>query len=135
MAQEPIDDAVVLNDITVQSDTIQRTYCTGKVVQPKEYIFNIGVVANASNTELAPYYIGSNNGGTITQQYSALMHASLYRPIQRQKRFSWGAGLEAWGGYNSSTGYERYKGDGQFEVQQQHPARVWIHVSLWVSAV
>ena len=126
MAQEPIDNAVVLNDITVQSDTIQRTYCTGKVVQPKEYIFNIGVVANASNTELAPYYIGSNNGGTITQQYSALMHASLYRPIQRQKRFSWGAGLEVWGGYNSSTGYERYKGDGQFEVQRQHPARVWI---------
>ena len=81
---------------------------------------------NAGNSELAPYYISSNNGGNITQQYSALVTASLYKLMNRSKRFSWGAGLEAWGGYASSAGYQRYKGDGQFEVQKQHPARAWI---------
>jgi len=85
-----------------------------------------GIQANAGNIELAPYYISSNNGGTLTQQYSALATAGLYKLMSPSKRFSWGAGLEAWGGYTSSTGYERYKGDGQFEVQQQHPARVWL---------
>ena len=46
--------------------------------------------------------------------------------MSTSERFSWGAGLEAWGGYSSSTGYEHYVGDGQFEVQQQHPARLWL---------
>ena len=85
-----------------------------------------GVHLNAGNSELAPYYISSNNGGNITQQYSALVTASLYKLMNRSERFSWGAGLEAWGGYTSSAGYQRYKGDGQFEVQKQHPAQAWI---------
>ena len=85
-----------------------------------------GVHLNAGNSELAPYYISSNNGGNITQQYSALVTASLYKLMNRSERFSWGAGLEAWGGYTSSAGYQRYMGDGQFEVQKQHPARAWI---------
>lgn len=85
-----------------------------------------GIHLNASNSELAPYYISSNNGGTITQQYSTLINASLYKLINKSKRFAWGAGLEAWGGYASCAGYQRYKSDGQFETQKQHPARAWI---------
>ena len=85
-----------------------------------------GVKFNVGNSELAPYYISSNNGGNITQQYSSLATASLYKLMNHSQRFSWGAGLEAWGGYASSAGYERYKGNDQFEVQKQHPARAWI---------
>ncbi len=88
--------------------------------------YHVGVVMNAGNSELAPYYISSNNGGCLTQQYSALATARLWHELDSAKRFSWGAGLEAWGGYASSAGYQRYAGNGQFEVQQQHPARVWI---------
>ena len=85
-----------------------------------------GVKFNAGNSELAPYYISSNNGGNITQQYSSLATASLYKLMNHSQRFSWGAGLEAWGGYASSAGYECYKDNDQFEVQKQHPARAWI---------
>lgn len=85
-----------------------------------------GIQLNAGNSELAPYYISSNNGGNITQQYSTLATASLYKLMNRNKRFSWGAGIEAWGGYASSAGYQRYVGNGQFEEQKQHPARLWI---------
>ena len=100
-------------------------HCTAQVVRWTDY--KVGMIANAGNSELAPYYISSNNGGTTTQQYSALVYAaaklgegSLYR------RFSWSAGLEVWGGYASSAGYQRHAGNGQFEAQKQHPARVWI---------
>ena len=86
-----------------------------------------GIQLNAGNIELAPYYISSNSGGTVTQQYSALAAAALFKGMVTSKRFSWGAGIEAWGGLASSAGYERYvAGNGQFEVQQQHPARAWI---------
>ena len=88
--------------------------------------YDVAIVMNAGNTELAPYYISSNNGGTVTQQYDALVAASARHLLSRAERFSWGAGLEIWGGYSSSAGYQRYTDNGQFEVQKQHPARAWI---------
>ena len=88
--------------------------------------YDVAIVMNAGNTELAPYYISSNNGGTVTQQYDALVAASARHLLSRAERFSWGAGLEVWGGYSSSAGYQRYADNGQFEVQKQHPARAWI---------
>ena len=88
--------------------------------------YSVGVVMNAGDSELAPYYVSSNVGGTVTQQYSALVTARLWHGLKLDKRFSWGAGIEAWGGYASSAGYERYTGNGQFEIQDQHPARLWI---------
>ena len=88
--------------------------------------YSVGMIANASNSELAPYYISSNNGGNITQQYSALMNISLVHNTDPSKRFAWGAGVEVWGGYASSAGYQRYVGNGQFNVKKQHPARVWV---------
>ena len=88
--------------------------------------YSVGMIANAGNSKLAPYYISSNNGGNITQQYSALMNVSLFHNTDPSKRFAWGAGVEVWGGYASSAGYQRYVGNGQFNVQKQHPARVWV---------
>ena len=89
--------------------------------------YKLGFFANAGNSELAPYYIASNTGGIFTQQYSALVQASISHPLKNYyKRVNWGAGFEAWGGYSSSAGYQRYKGDGQFEVQKQRPAVAWI---------
>ncbi len=88
------------------------------------YIF--GLIANAGNSELAPYYISSNCGGVTTQQYSVLARAAICHNMSTSKRFSWGARLDVWGGYASSAGYQRYVGDDQFETQQQHPARVWL---------
>ena len=118
VGQEPVDSVQAKSTKYSTSDPVEtRTYST---------IYSVGMIANAGNSELAPYYISSNNGGNITQQYSALLNASLVHSTDPDKRFAWGAGIEVWGGYASSAGYQRYKGDGQFEVQKQHPARVWI---------
>ena len=102
------------------------TVVAGDSIADPNVQYSVGLIMNAGNSELAPYYIGSNTGGTVTQQYSALATARIWRQIERDKRFSWGAGIEAWGGYASSAGYERYRGDGQFEVHKQHPARLWL---------
>jgi hypothetical protein len=119
----------VEGQVSVDSVQAKSTkYSTSDPVETRTYstIYSVGMIANAGNSELAPYYISSNNGGNITQQYSALLNASLVHSTDPDKRFAWGAGIEVWGGYASSAGYQRYKGDGQFEVQNQHPARVWI---------
>lgn len=122
MAQEPA--GTTLTSLDQSTDTVYMLECYGPVFN--ENVYSVGIVANASNSELAPYYISSNCGGTITQQYSALAYASLRHNIDKRERFSWGAGLAAWAGYASSAGYQRHVGDGQFEVQKQHPARAWI---------
>ena len=119
VGQEPVDSVQAKSTKYSTSDPVEtRTYST---------TYSVGMIANAGNSELAPYYISSNNGGTTTQQYSALVYAAAkLGEGSMYKRFSWSAGLEVWGGYASSAGYQRYVGNGQFEVQKQHPARVWI---------
>ena len=89
--------------------------------------YTVGVMMNASNSELAPYYISSNRYGDITQQYSALLEVSLLHSSDFNRRFAWAAGIDVLGGCTSSAGYERYNlNSAQFEVQKQHPARVWL---------
>ena len=122
MAQAPTD--TKLANLDLSTDTLEMRERFSPVLYENEYSF--GFMANAGNSELAPYYISSNCGGVITQQYSALVNASLYHNMNMDQRFSWGAGLEVWGGYASSAGYERYKGNDEFEILKQHPARVWI---------
>lgn len=71
--------------------------------------FDAGVDANAGNSELAPHYILANRGGTVTQQYSALAHASLAHALDTTTRFSWGAKVELWGGWASKTDYYDFR--------------------------
>ena len=123
MALEPTDTTLAHLDQSTDTVHLITHYCP---VHFNENVYSFGIVGNAGNSELAPYYISSNCGGTTTQQYSVLAYALLQRNIDTRKRFAWGAGLEAWGGYASSAGYQRYVGDGQFETQKQHPARVWL---------
>ena len=128
--QTPTNDGTV----PVSSDTIGQYSCIDAFYNADDYCYyTVGAVMNAGDSELAPYYIAANNGGTITQQYSALVYADIAKYWDKGKRFSWTAGLNAAGGYTSSAGYERYVGNGQFEVQKQHPARVWLqHAYLGV---
>lgn len=83
--------------------------------------------ANIGDSELAPYYIASNRGGTVTQQYSSLVSASMWHVMDTTKRISYGFGAEAWSGYTSSASYQRYNPDTEkFYMQPQHPARIWM---------
>lgn len=111
--------------------------------------YEFGATGNAGNSDLAPHYIMSNHGGTITQQYSTYLHGALWHPMDTTVRLSWGTGIEAWCGGASNATY--WKGQSAetsafpfgggtdpaadtgtdyntvaIPVNQQHPARVWL---------
>ena len=125
--QESVDSILNINEIDVFGETVLITECGPGEVAADDINFHMGIIMNAGNSELAPYYIASNNWGATTQQYSTLLDAGLFHYMTiHPDRISWGAGLQIMGGYSSSAGYEHYDGNGQFNVQQQHPARLWI---------
>lgn len=94
--------------------------------------YSVGVTINTGGKEFAPYHIASNRRGTVTQQHSALLSAALWHETDTTKRLSWGAGIEAWGGYASSVDYQRYDpASGMMTPVSQHPARVWLQ-QVWV---
>ena len=89
--------------------------------------YEAGVTVNAGSSHLAPYYIASNRGGTLTQQYGMLAFASAVHELDTARRVSWGFGAEAWAGYSSSADYDRYSVAGDlFYNNSQHPARLWV---------
>ena len=89
--------------------------------------YEVQFTGNAGSGDLAPYYITANRGGTLTQRYSALASAHLWHAIDTTDRFSWGYGVEIWGGYTSSANYDRYDATtGTFTAIGRHPARGWI---------
>lgn len=94
--------------------------------------YSTGITINAGGKEFAPYHIASNRRGTVTQQHSALVSAALWHTMDTTRRLSWGAGIEAWGGYSSSASYQRYDpaSEGMTAVSE-HPARLWLQ-QLWV---
>ena len=102
------------------------TICYGPDRWYNNGTYRVGIIMNAGDNELAPYYISSNYGGIITQQYSALAFAAVEGFYLATQKLGLSAGLAIFGGYTSSAGYEHYAGNGQFEVQKQHPARVWL---------
>ena len=121
MAQEP---AKELTTTAYPFCSTDSAACAQVQVSYDSYQF--GILLNTGDSELAPYYISSNQWGYITQKNSALAFAGVHHAMNNSSRLSWGAGLTLLGGYTSNAGYERYVGNGQFEVQKQHPARVWL---------
>ncbi|MBR5639906.1 MAG: hypothetical protein IKW83_09100 [Muribaculaceae bacterium] len=94
--------------------------------------YSMGLTINISGKDFAPYHIASNRRGTVTQQHSALISASLRHEMDTTQRLSWGAGIEAWGGYASGVDYLRYDPAADVMIaNNQHPARVWMQ-QLWV---
>ena len=89
--------------------------------------YSAGATINAGGGKFAPYYMASMRGGTVTQPNSALVSATLGHEMDTTRRFSWGCGVEVWGGYASSTKYERYdEPTGTWRENSQHPPRLWL---------
>ena len=58
--------------------------------------------------DFAPYYIASNNFGTVTQTTTALMRGSLWHDMETDGRWSFGFGADMIFDYASATDYLRY---------------------------
>lgn len=66
---------------------------------------------NAGHGNFAPYYIASNRHGTLTQANGAQMNLKAWKPLDMDRRFSWGFGAEGWAGMTDATDYMRYDAD------------------------
>lgn len=78
------------------------------LVQAQSQIdYSGGITVNAGKGDFAPHYIMAGRGGTVTQQYSTLLNAELSHTMDTTVRLSWGAGAEVWGGWSSSTDYNK----------------------------
>lgn len=81
---------------------------TVSAVPPIEVDYSAEVLAGASTGDFAPYMIASWRNGLLSQQNNALLDLKATKSLDRSRRFSWGAGIEAAAGYASATAYERY---------------------------
>ena len=87
--------------------------------------YSAEAVLTAGSGDFAPYYVASNNHGIVTQRDNALLRASVSRPVEMSKRFSYGFAADLIGGYGSNVDYLRYS-DGALRENPQHPSRFWI---------
>lgn len=66
------------------------------------------LTAGGGSGDFAPYYISSLNHGRYTEELTVQAEAKAWRPIDTDKRFSYGFGIDLLAGYSSSTDYGRY---------------------------
>ncbi len=76
---------------------------------PLEY--HASVAAQASSESLAPYMLGSWNGGRYVEGNGIWQEAGISKPLDRDSRFSWSAGVDYIAGWGSETDYDRWHPD------------------------
>ncbi len=87
----------------------------------------VSLNAGGGKGDFAPYYIGSNNNGRVTQADNALLEVKLGTAIRVNSRLSYEWGVDVVGGWASSADYARYNHDtGSWSANSQHPSRAWI---------
>lgn len=58
--------------------------------------------------DFAPYYMTANRHGLITQSADVMLLAAVQKPLDLEKRFSWGAAAEVAAAWTEQTTYQRY---------------------------
>lgn len=92
---------------------------------PVEY--ETSFIGNGGGGDFAPYYISSNRHGIITQNYNALLTVGAWHKMNMQKRFSYGFGISAIGGYSNKRAYSRYNAETEtFYTHDEAPAMLWL---------
>lgn len=88
---------------------------------------DVSLSGGSGSGQFAPYYIASNNHGTITQSSNVLVSLKLSssQRINERLRYEWV--VETTGGYSSSTTYRKYDiTTEQWTDNTLHPSRLWI---------
>lgn len=85
------------------------------------------IIANASTGDFAPYMIGSWNHGKTVAKSSAMFEGSAIKPLNLNRRFSWGFGADFISGYSAKNDYSRYDraSSGWITNRQGDPA-LWL---------
>lgn len=85
------------------------------------------VEATAGSGEFAPLYIASNRRGTLSSADNVVLSAGAVRPMECDRRLSYGYGVELWGGYSSAVGYNRYDvSTDSWGMNRRRPPALWL---------
>lgn len=85
------------------------------------------LAANAGGGDFAPYYIASNRHGVVTQPVGTQLRLAAWKPLERDKRFSWSIGVDFLAGITSYTDYQRYDASSAtWTTNRQRPAHAWL---------
>ena len=74
---------------------------------PIELEYHASLTAQASSQRLAPYMIGSWNQGRYSQGNGIWQEGGIFKELNMNRRFSWGAGFEYIVGVGSEKAYDR----------------------------
>lgn len=85
------------------------------------------LIAGTGSGDFAPYYIAANNHGIVTQSSNSLLRLAAAKHLDTSRRFSYGFGAEALGGYSSPADYLRFNPSADaLEPHSCAPPAVWI---------
>lgn len=82
---------------------------------PDMAVFEAELLNTAGTGNFAPYYFSANRGGRLTQSANVQLDLRASKEVDLGRRFSWGAGIEAYGGWREQTAYERFDGSAWHE--------------------
>ena len=89
--------------------------------------YSATLAAGCADSQLAPYHLSAMNGGRFTQGNMLLLGLDARHAMNDTTRWSWGAGVELWGGATRRATYQRYDATtGQYVDNRQRPAAFWV---------
>ncbi len=113
--------AGVLIPATMLSQSTDSTQVAADI----EYSATVNAVA--SSGRFAPYMIGSWNYGRTIAKNQVSLDLEAHRNLDLNRRFSWGAGVEAITGYNHKALYDRFDEASQsWTTHRVGPAPIWL---------
>ena len=85
------------------------------------------LTAVGASGDFAPYYISSLHHGRFSQPYTIQAEAAAWRPMEMDKRFTYGFGIDLIANAASATAYERYDVDTKsWYTHDVRPSAAWI---------
>ncbi len=85
------------------------------------------MTGNAGQGGFAPYYIGANRYGKLTQRSGLQAEGLLCRAIDGGECLSWGFGVDVVAGTYASVPYQRYDASAEaWTKNRQRPGAVWL---------
>ncbi|MDE6311295.1 MAG: capsule assembly Wzi family protein [Muribaculaceae bacterium] len=81
---------------------------SGAAERPDSISYRASAILNASSGDWAPYLIGAENDGRVTDASGGWLDVAASKSLDMSKRFSWSAGVEAMFGGCQGAEYSRW---------------------------
>lgn len=123
--------AILLSSILVSWYSLYAADTDSLEVIRHDVQWNVEVLGGGSTGQWAPYLIGSNSGGRHAMKGTAAVEGAISHAFDMTKRFSWTAGVDLAGSYQSDATYAKYiENTEEWTERQWHPSRATVY-QLW----